>query len=199
MRRITLGPESLSKAEKTILHADGTAMALTKRTAPVWPCEPLRALFQERQPAPGSPFEARSDHVSGICRGRKKKQSAMVLSRDTFVFHVDKSISEKRTQWPRPLGSPSEMCGRVIRHSAAQVGTVAIPENSENHSSHSPADMTDHIHVMRPFGHFLFTVSAEHWIVLDGDCRCQPDGAAQIRRVPFRAKLYPRKWSHCSV
>ena len=120
-----------------------------------------------------------------VSEGRKKKQSAMVLSRGKLAFRVNRSVSEKGRSKPGLYGGHLKCVVGLSGIWQHRLVRLPIPENSENYSSHFPADMTNYIHVMQPFRHFLFIISAEHWITLDGNCGCQPDGATQIRRSAF--------------
>ena len=76
------------------------------------------------------------------------KQSAMVLSRGKFAFRVNRSVCEKGRSEP-------DLCGGHLKCVVGLSGVrqhrlvrLSIPENSEDHSRHFSADMTNHIHVV---------------------------------------------------
>ena len=53
---------------------------------------------------------------------------------------------------------------------------LSIPEDSEDHSGHLSADMTNHIHVMQTFGYFLFVIGLKHRITMHCYRGRQPNG-----------------------
>ena len=102
----------------------------------------------------------------------------MVLSRGKIAFRVNRETSEKGRSEPG-------LCGGHLKYVVGLSGIrqnglvgLPVPEHSEDHSGHLPADMANHIHVVQPFGHLLFVVGSEHRITLHRDCGRQPDGAA---------------------
>ena len=109
----------------------------------------------------------------------------MVLSRGKFTFRVNRCVYEKGRNEPDLCGGHLKCVVRLSGIRQHRLVRLSIPENSEDHGGHLSADMTNHIHVVQPFGHFLFVASVEHWIALDGNCGRQPDSAAQIRRASF--------------
>ena len=80
----------------------------------------------------------------------------MDLSRGKITFYVYRGILEKDVE------NQALVVGHLKWSSGSwQNGLVRppIPEDSEDHSCHLPADVSDHIHVMQTFGCFLFVIA----------------------------------------
>ena len=88
------------------------------------------------------------NNVLRLCEGRKEKQSAMVLSRGKFAFRVNSGVSEKGRNKPGLYGGHLKCVVGLSSIRQHRLVRLSIPENREDHSSHFPADMTNHIHVV---------------------------------------------------
>ena len=101
--------------------------------------------------------ELRNERFSALLGGNEgygasdDKQSAMDLSRGKLTFCVNSGVSEKGRSEPGLCGGHLEYVVGLSSIRQNRLVRLAVPENSEDHSCHLPADMANHIHVRAIF------------------------------------------------
>ena len=74
-------------------------------------------------------------------------------------FACIRDISKKDTKNQTLCGPDENDAARSTGRLQNGLVRLSIPEDSEDHSCHLPADVSDYIHVMQTFGCFLFVIA----------------------------------------
>ena len=91
-------------------------------------------------------------------------------------FACIRGISEKGAKNQTLCGPDENDADRLTGRLQNGLVRLSIPEDSEDHSGHLSADMTNHIHVMQTFGYFLFVIGLKHRITMHCYRGRQPNG-----------------------
>lgn len=91
-------------------------------------------------------------------------------------FACIRGISEKGAKNQTLCGPDENDAARLTGRLQNGLVRLSIPEDSEDHSGHLSADMTNHIHVMQTFGYFLFVIGLKHRITMHCYRGRQPNG-----------------------
>ena len=81
-------------------------------------------------------------------------------------FACIRGISEKGAKNQTLCGPGENDAAQLAGRLQNGLVRLSIPEDSEDHSGHLSADMTNHIHVMQTFGYFLFVIGLKHRITI---------------------------------
>lgn len=93
-----------------------------------------------------------------------------------FLLACIRGISEKGAKNQTLCGPDENDAARSTGRLQNGLVRLSIPEDSEDHSGHLSADMTNHIHVMQTFGYFLFVIGLKYRITMHCYRRRQPNG-----------------------
>lgn len=91
-------------------------------------------------------------------------------------FACIRGISEKGAKNQTLCGPDENDAAQLTGRLQNGLVRLSIPEDSEDHSGHLSADMTNHIHVMQTFGYFLFVIGLKHRITMHCYRGRQPNG-----------------------
>ena len=92
--------------------------------------------------------------------GDEKESSRLwVCQGIKLQFACIRDISEKGTKNQTLCGPDENDAAQLTGRLQNGLVRLSIPEDSEDHSCHLPADVSDHIHVMQTFGCFLFVIA----------------------------------------
>lgn len=141
-------------------------------------CEPMCRLLRGRvaslsQRGISSRFWA---NLSKIPVRRKESSRLWVCQGIKLQFACIRDISGKGTKNQTLCGPDENDAAQLTGRLQNGLVRLSIPEDSEDHSGHLSADMTNHIHVMQTFGYFLFVIGLKHRITMHCYRGRQPNG-----------------------
>ena len=108
--------------------------------------------------------------------GEKESSRLWVCQGIKFLLACIRGISEKGAKNQTLCGPDENDAARSTGRLQNGLVRLSIPEDSEDHSGHLSADMTNHIHVMQTFGYFLFVIGLKHRITMHCYRGRQPNG-----------------------
>ena len=112
----------------------------------------------------------------GFFEDEKESSRLWVCQEIKLQFACIRDISEKGTKNQTLYGPDENDAAQLTGRLQNGLVRLSIPEDSEDHSGHLSADMTNHIHVMQTFGYFLFVIGLKHRITMHCYRGRQPNG-----------------------
>ena len=141
------------------------------------PAEAQRSGFGGKRRRSGmSEFSPFSAETSDMELAVTKSSRLWVCQGIKFLLACIRGISEKGAKNQTLCGPNENDAARSIGRLQNGLVRLSIPEDSEDHSGHLSADMTNHIHVMQTFGYFLFVIGLKHRITMHCYRGRQPNG-----------------------
>ena len=131
------------------------------------PAEAQRSGFGGKRRRSGmSEFSPLSAEMSDMELAVTKSSRLWVCQGIKLQFACIRDISEKGTKNQTLCGPDENDAAQLTGRLQNGLVRLSIPEDSEDHSGHLSADMTNHIHVMQTFGYFLFVIGLKHRITM---------------------------------
>ena len=141
------------------------------------PAEAQRSGFGGKRRRSGmSEFSPLSAEMSDMELAVTKSSRLWVCQGIKLQFACIRGISEKGTKNQTLCGPDENDAAQLTGRLQNGLVRLSIPEDSEDHSGHLSADMTNHIHVMQTFGYFLFVIGLKHRITMHCYRGRQPNG-----------------------